>query len=199
MTPGGSGSGSSAACNPGAVTVSIPALVPTPSSSASPTTVVVASERPPPSIVQVTNARGTGSCLTELMTRTGRTPSGTDTAISPPPIGTSRRLTYSELVKCAAMSAGPGGKLASVTRPSAPVVPRHLDMVSEVAIRDGIPRPTRIVGDADGGLSGWAVTTTPFAGPVGDEIRNIALPATTMRVLTVPVAGTVMVRASERY
>src|SRR5258705_12660277 len=97
------------------------------------------------------------------------------------------------------MSTGPGGKLVSATRTSAPVVPRPLEMVSEVATSDGIPRPSRIVGDADGGLSGWAVTTTPFPGPAGDEIRNVAVPATTMRVLVVPVAGTAMVRASQRY
>src|SRR5262245_27523776 len=97
------------------------------------------------------------------------------------------------------MSDGPGGKLVSVTRPSASVVPRHVDAARDVAIKDGIPRPTRIVGDAAGGSSGWAVTANPFAGPVGDAIRNVALPARKIRVLTVPVAGTVTVRASERY
>src|SRR5258706_16469878 len=127
--------------------------------------VVVASERPPPSIVQVTNARGTGWSLTALMTRTGMNPSGTDTATSPPPIGTSTRLTYSELAKCTAMSDAPGGKLVSVTRPSASVVPRQRVVVSDRAIGDGAPRPIKSIGDAGSGLSGLADSTTPFLGP----------------------------------
>src|SRR5438034_10982793 len=124
--------------------------------------VAVASERPPPSIVHVTTARGTGSCVTALITRTGRKPSGTDTATSPPPIGTSTRLTYSELAKCTAMSDGPGGKLVSVTRPSASVVPRQFVVVSESATSDGAPRPRKRTSDVEAGLSGPAVTTTPF-------------------------------------
>src|SRR5258706_3573787 len=132
--------------------------------------VVVASERPPPSIVQVTNARGTGWSLTALMTRTGMNPSGTDTATSPPPIGTSTRLTSSELAKCTAMSDAPGGKLVSVTRPSASVVPRQRVVVSESAISDGALLPSNSTGDADAGLSGLADTTIPLTGPLGNEI-----------------------------
>ena len=145
-------------------------------------TVVVASERPPPSIVHVTNARGTGSRVAALTTRTGSKPSGIDTATSPPPIGTSTRLTYSELAKCTAMSDGPGGKLVSVTRPSASVVPRQFVVVSESAMSDGAPRPINSTGDAGAGLSGLAETTIPRTGPAGDKTRNVALPATTMRV-----------------
>src|SRR4029077_7311505 len=124
-------------------------------------------------------------------------PSGTDTATSPPSIGTSTRLTYSELVKCTARSDGPGGKLVSVTRPSASVVPRQFAVVSESAMSDGTFRPINRTGDAAGGVSGLAETTIPCTGPTGDEIRNGALPATTMRVLTTPVPGAGTVRASE--
>src|SRR5204862_4275 len=87
------------------------------------------------------------------ITRTGRKPSGTDTATSPPSIGTSTRLTYSELAKCTAMSDGPGGKLVSVTRPSASVVPRQFVVFSESAISDGAPRPSNSMGDA--GRGAW--------------------------------------------
>src|SRR4029077_3463160 len=114
---------------------------------------------------------------------TGRKPSGRDTAISPPPIGTSTRLTYSELENRTAMSAGPGGKFVSVTRPLASVVPRQFVELNERATRDGEPRPINSAGDADRGLSGKADTTIPFTGPSDDEIRNVAVPATTMRVL----------------
>ena len=95
------------------------------------------------------------------------------------------------------MSDGPGGKLVSVTRPSASVVPRQFVVFSESAISDGAPRPSNSTGDSGPGLSGLAETTIPFTGPIGDEIRNLALPATKMRVLTMPVPDAVTVRASE--
>ena len=53
------------------------------------------------------------------------------------------------------------------------------------------------MGDAGPGLSGLAETTISFTGPIGDEIRNRAFPATKMRVLTMPVPDAVTVRASE--
>src|SRR5262245_23509786 len=128
-------------------------------------TVVAASERPPPAI-HVTEARGTGSFLATLTTRTGRKPSVTATAISRPPIGTATCRTYIELAKCTATSAGPGGNVVSVTRPSASVVPRHLVLSSGSSINDGAPRPVARIGVAWAGLSGPADTMSPFTGPV---------------------------------
>jgi hypothetical protein len=43
-------------------------------------------------------------------------------------------------------------------------------------------------------LSGLADTTISLRGPTGDEIRNVALPATTMRVVVVPVPDAATVR-----
>src|SRR5207249_3575264 len=148
-------------------------------------------------MVHVTNARGTGSCLTALMTRTGRKPSGTETATSLPPIGTLIRLTYSEFAKCTATSDGPGGKLVSVTRPSPSVVPRQFVVFSDSAIRDGEPRPIKRTADGDAGLSGRADTPTLLRGPIGEETRNVALPVTTIRVEMVPVPDAATVRATE--
>src|ERR1700730_10622869 len=96
------------------------------------------------------------------------------------------------------MSDAPGGKLVSVTRPSGSVVPRQRVVVSESAISDVTPLPANSTGAADTGLSGVADTTLPLTGPPANEIRNVALPATTMRVLTVPVPDAITVRASER-
>jgi hypothetical protein len=95
------------------------------------------------------------------------------------------------------MSDGPGGKLVSVTRPSASVVLRQFVVFSERAIRDGAPRPIKRTGDGDTGLSGLADTTILLRGPAGDEIRNVASPATTMRVVMVPVPDAATVRATE--
>src|SRR3954454_24957188 len=95
------------------------------------------------------------------------------------------------------MSDGPGGKLVSVTRPSAAVLPRQFVVLSERAMSDGAPRPIKRTGDAGAGLSGVADSTAPRAGPAADETRNVALPATTRRVLTMSAPDTETVLASE--
>jgi hypothetical protein len=76
-------------------------------------------------------------------------------------------------------------------------VPRQFVVFSESAISDNAPRPVKNSGEPDAGSPGKADTRIPFAGPTGDEIRNVALPATTIRVVTVSAPDTVTVRATE--
>src|SRR5258705_10860418 len=176
--PGGSVSSSSAGLYPRAEVASVPPAVPTPSSSASPDAVVVASTRAPLP-VQVIVAPATGWFVSALTTCTGRSPSGMATATSRPSDGTSTCRTYVELVMCTLTCAGPGGKFVSITRPSLSVAPRHPNEVTRLANGNG---------NGNGGALGDADIRTPIAGPSGELMRNVARPPTTSGVSTVPLA-----------
>src|SRR5206468_11724320 len=97
----------------------------------------------------------TGAFLIALTTRTGRYPSAITIARSCPPTGTSTRRVKLELPSCTSMRAGPGGKLASVTRPSASVLPLQGVLNAIVRPRIGVGGP--VFGDAD--------TCIPLNGP----------------------------------
>ena len=181
-TPGGSVSCSWAGSYPCAEAASVPPAVPTPSSNASPAAVAAASTRAPLP-VHVIVAPATGWFLSALTTRTGRNPSGMATATSRPSDGTWICRTYVELAMCTSTCAGPGGKFVSVTRPSASVTPRHPNEVARLAN-----------GNGSGGTLGDAEIRTAFAGPNGDVMRNVARPATTSGVSTVPLPDTATTR-----
>ena len=98
-TPGGSVSCSSAGWYPRASTASVPPAVPTPSSSASPAAVAIASTRPPLPVHVIVAPASAWFVLSALTTRTGRNPSGMATATSRWSDGTSTCRTNVELAR----------------------------------------------------------------------------------------------------
>src|SRR5581483_5021442 len=81
------------------------------------------------------------------------------------------------------MCPGPGGKLASVTRPFPSVTPSH----PGAFLRNGD-------GAGGAGTLGATAILTPDAGPRGDVTWNVAGPPITSGVSTVPLADTRTVR-----